>query len=182
MAAGVTLWTIGHGTVELDAFVDYVRRSKIERLTDVRRFPSSRRHPQFAAASLESALLAAGIDYAHAVDLGGRRRPLADSPNGGLRNEGFRGYADWMQSDDFQAAFEALMSSARARRTVVMCAETPWWKCHRRLIADARDAAARRRGDASRRRQAFRARPHPRRATVAGNRIAYPDRVAGLGI
>ena len=181
MAAGVALWTIGHGTVELDAFVDYVRGSKIECLTDVRRFPSSRRHPQFAAASLESALFTAGIDYAHAVDLGGRRRPLVDSSNGGLRNEGFRGYADWMQSDAFQTAFDALMSSASARRTVVMCAETPWWKCHRRLIADA--AMLLRRATVT---HLVAGKPFAhvptQGATVAGNRIAYPDRAEGLGI
>ncbi|MEO6834506.1 MAG: DUF488 domain-containing protein [Candidatus Tumulicola sp.] len=137
MAAGINLWSIGHGTVALEVFVAYVRDAGIERLVDVRRFPGSRRNPQFATEPLENALAQAGIAYAHAVDLGGRRRPGPDSPNTGLRNAGFRGYADWMRGEEFRAAFEWLAASAARPRTVVMCAETPWWKCHRRLIADA---------------------------------------------
>jgi uncharacterized protein (DUF488 family) len=137
VAAGVTLWTIGHGTVDLEVFLEYLRDASIERLIDVRRYPNSRRHPQFAAASLERAVASKGIAYAHAAGLGGRRLPRNDSPNRGLRNAGFRGYADWMRSDEFRAAFADLMHSAAERRTVVTCAETPWWKCHRRLIADA---------------------------------------------
>lgn len=137
MAPGLDLATVGHGTVALDVFVDYLRVAEIRRLVDVRRFPSSRRNPQFAAASLEAALAAAGIAYAQAGDLGGRRPPAKDSRNAGLRNPGFRGYADWMRSDAFRAAFAALLAVATEDRTVVMCAETPWWRCHRRLIADA---------------------------------------------
>ncbi|MBV8372029.1 MAG: DUF488 domain-containing protein [Candidatus Eremiobacteraeota bacterium] len=140
MAAGVdglALWTIGHGTVELERFIAHLRPPHIERIVDVRRFPGSRRHPQFGVACLSSALADAGIDYAHAVDLGGRRRAANDSVNVGLRNDAFRGYADWMVSDAFRAAFADLMRSSALRRTAIMCAETPWWKCHRRLIADA---------------------------------------------
>ena len=144
MASGVAgfrglpeLWTIGHGTVPLAEFVGYLERARIARLVDVRRFPSSRRNPQFAAAELERALTAAGIAYERAETLGGRRRAPADSPNRGLRNDGFRGYADWMGTDAFRRAFGELTAAAARERTAVMCAETPWWKCHRRLIADA---------------------------------------------
>jgi uncharacterized protein (DUF488 family) len=137
VAAGLELFTIGHGAVGLDEFLEYLRAARIASLVDVRRFPGSRRHPQFGSASLASALRENGIDYRHVEDLGGRRRPHADSPNVGLRNEGFRGYADWMLGRPFVAAFSDLLEEARQRRCAVMCAETPWWKCHRRLIADA---------------------------------------------
>jgi uncharacterized protein (DUF488 family) len=133
----LNLWTIGHGTVELDAFLTFLLDANLSAQVDVRRFPGSRRHPQFAAASLERALARAGIAYSHAAALGGRRRPCADSSNIGLRNEAFRGYADWMRGDAFRSALAKLLSLAAQQRTVVMCAETPWWKCHRRLIADA---------------------------------------------
>jgi uncharacterized protein (DUF488 family) len=133
----LTLYTIGHGTVGIETFIHYLRDAEIASLVDVRRFPGSRRHPQFGSAPLASALREAGIAYRHVEDLGGRRRPIPGSENAGLRNEGFRGYADWMQGDAFAKAFSDVMNEANARRTVVMCAETPWWKCHRRLIADA---------------------------------------------
>jgi uncharacterized protein (DUF488 family) len=138
VATGVIdLWTIGHGAADLNVFLSHLRGGGIERIIDVRRFPASRRHPQFASASLQRALSEAGVAYAHCVDLGGRRRPLPDSENVGLRNAAFRGYADYMASASFGAAFDDAMSSPQAYRTCIMCAETPWWKCHRRLIADA---------------------------------------------
>jgi uncharacterized protein (DUF488 family) len=134
---GPDLWSVGYGTVELDVFIGYLRAAGIQQLVDVRRFPASRRNPQFAAAPLAETLAQAGIAYVHAADLGGRRGPSPDSPNAGLRNDGFRGYADWMRGDAFGAAFARLLEAAAREPTVVMCAETPWWKCHRRLIADA---------------------------------------------
>lgn len=140
MASGLessTLYTIGHGAADIATFTGYLRDAGIEALVDVRRFPGSRRHPQFGSAALSEALREIGISYRHAEDLGGRRRPSSDSPNTGLRNDGFRGYADWMASDAFREAFANLVTESRERRTTVMCAETPWWKCHRRLIADA---------------------------------------------
>lgn len=140
MASGIAtlaLYTIGHGAVELDEFVAFVCGAGIASIVDVRRFPGSRRHPQFSSATLAGALHDAGVAYRHAVDLGGRRPAREDSPNVGWRNAGFRGYADWMLGDAFRAAFETLMDDAARTPTAVMCAETPWWKCHRRLIADA---------------------------------------------
>lgn len=131
------MWTAGHGAGGVEELLGRLGAAGIERLVDVRRFPGSRRHPQFGAQALQEALAGAGIAYEQAADLGGRRRPQAGSPNAGLRNAAFRAYADWMATPQFAAAFRQLMECAAAARTVVMCAETPWWKCHRRLIADA---------------------------------------------
>ena len=131
------LFTIGHGAVDIATFLDYLRGAEIVSLVDVRRFPGSRKHPQFGSQALSQALERASIAYRHVEDLGGRRRPLPNSPNTGLRNEGFRGYADWMAGDAFRAAFWHVVEASHERRTAVMCAETPWWKCHRRLISDA---------------------------------------------
>lgn len=139
MAARVVLplYTIGHGAVDIATFIGYLRDAEIASLVDVRRFPGSRKHPQFGSGALAEALRDNGIDYRHAENLGGRRRPSPDSRNTGLRNDGFRGYADWMEGDAFRAAFDGVVAESQERRTAVMCAETPWWKCHRRLISDA---------------------------------------------
>jgi uncharacterized protein (DUF488 family) len=103
----------------------------------VRAHPGSRRLPHFARASLERELPAAGIEYRHLLDLGGRRRPRPDSPNGGWRVDSFRGYADHMATPAFAEGMAALESLAEHRPTAVMCAEGLWWRCHRRLVADA---------------------------------------------
>ncbi len=103
----------------------------------MRAFPSSRRHPQFNRAALAEWLPAAGIRYAHLPGLGGRRAPQAESPNTGWREDAFRGYADHMQSQEFGDALAELEAAANQNRTAVMCAEAPWWRCHRRLVADA---------------------------------------------
>lgn len=104
-------------------------------LVDVRRFPGSRRHPQFAREALSRALEAAGIAYRHEPDLGGRRQPRPSSPNGAWRNDAFRGYADHMATPDFAAALERLLQSPAG--TAILCAEAVPWRCHRQLIADA---------------------------------------------
>jgi uncharacterized protein (DUF488 family) len=129
--------TIGHSTHELPAFLELLRGQGVAALADVRRFPGSRRMPWFGAEPLGAALDAAGIDYLHLPALGGRRRPLPDSPNGGWRLAQFQGYADHMASDEFAAGLRQLEDVARARRTAVMCAEAQWRRCHRRLLADA---------------------------------------------
>jgi uncharacterized protein (DUF488 family) len=103
-------------------------------LVDVRRHPGSRRVPWTNAGELERTL---PIEYVHLSGLGGRRRPAADSPNGFWENDAFRGYADHMASEEFAADFERLCRLARRKRVAVMCAEAPWWRCHRRLLADA---------------------------------------------
>jgi uncharacterized protein (DUF488 family) len=109
----------------------------VKLVADVRRFPSSRRLPHFNARELERALAGAEIGYLHLPELGGRRNPSAHSPNSGWRVGQFRGYADHMRSDEFQAAIAGLEELATARPTAVMCAEAQWWRCHRRLLSDA---------------------------------------------
>lgn len=106
-------------------------------LVDVRSAPGSRRMPHFSKAALEVSMPEADIAYLHMPELGGRRTPRRDSPNGGWRNDGFRGYADYMQAPAFWAALERLQELARERRTAIMCAEAVPWRCHRSLIADA---------------------------------------------
>lgn len=113
-----------------------LREADIEALADVRRMPGSRRHQHFGAGRLEAALRQPGIAYLHLPALGGRREPREDSPHHALRVAAFRGYADHMSTDGFARGYERLVSLARESRTAVMCAETLWWRCHRRLIAD----------------------------------------------
>ncbi|MBS0213796.1 MAG: DUF488 domain-containing protein [Proteobacteria bacterium] len=131
-----TLWTIGHGTRPWEDFLDLLRQADIAVLADVRRFAGSRHNPQFSRDALPAELRAAGIDYLPLPGLGGRRKALPDSPNTAWRVEAFRAYADHMGSAEYTDARTALMATASARRTCVMCAETLWWRCHRRLIAD----------------------------------------------
>jgi uncharacterized protein (DUF488 family) len=131
------IFTIGHSTHELDAFVGLLRGARTELLVDVRRFPSSRRFPWFNGGELEQSLRKAGIAYLHEEALGGRRDPAPHSPNGGWRVGQFRGYADHMDSARFRDAVERLIERAHSRRTAVMCAEAQWWRCHRRLLSDA---------------------------------------------
>ncbi len=109
----------------------------MERLVDVRTAPGSRRMPHFARASLELTLPERGVDYLHMPELGGLRKPRPDSINAGWRNDSFRGYADYMQTDDFQRGIDRLRALAAAKTTAIMCAEAVPWRCHRSLIADA---------------------------------------------
>jgi uncharacterized protein (DUF488 family) len=131
------IWTVGHSTQERDQLVALLRAHGVERIADVRRYPASRRHPQFNAAELAVALPAEGIGYEHFEALGGRRSRRRDSPNDGWTEPGFQGYADWMATGEFREALARLEVAAHERRTAVMCAEGMWWQCHRRLIADA---------------------------------------------
>ena len=130
------IWSIGHGTLSIEAFVHTLVPARIALLADVRSFPGSRRHPQFGADALSGALAASGIEYVHLRGLGGRREPSADSPHVALRVSAFRGYADHMATDEFARDYERLFVLARERRTAFMCAETLWWRCHRRMLAD----------------------------------------------
>lgn len=132
------IYTIGHSTHSAEEFLALLRRHDLEAVADVRRYPSSRRLPHFNAGSLAEFLPGSGISYEQLGDgLGGRRKPRADTPNAGWRVPGFRGYADHMTSEEFRAALARLESLGRERRTAFMCAEGPWWRCHRQLIADA---------------------------------------------
>jgi uncharacterized protein (DUF488 family) len=131
------IYTVGHSTRPLSELVHVVRGVGTEQLLDVRRVPRSRRHPQFDAAALAASLPASGIAYAHEAALGGFRRPASDSPNRGWEHDAFRGYADHMASPEFKLALARLQQGARERVVCVMCAEAQWWRCHRRLLADA---------------------------------------------
>jgi uncharacterized protein (DUF488 family) len=131
------LWTIGHGTADAATFVARLDAAGVRRVVDVRRFPGSRRWPWFNAAALAAWLPERGIGYVPAPELGGRRIPLPDSPNVVLREAGFRGYADYMATAPFRSGFAELLAEAAETPTAIMCSETLWWRCHRRLIADA---------------------------------------------
>jgi uncharacterized protein (DUF488 family) len=136
-AARDLIRTIGHSTRERDELVALLRAHRVDALADVRRFPGSKRLPHFNAEALGEALPAAGIAYEHYPELGGRRSRLPGSPNGGWENAAFQGYADHMASEEFTRGIARLEAWAGERRVAVMCAEAPWWRCHRRLLADA---------------------------------------------
>jgi uncharacterized protein (DUF488 family) len=132
-----TVYTVGHSTRSQQELLELLGRQAVTALADVRAFPGSRRHPQFGREELARWLPEAGIEYVHMRALGGRRRPSEDSPNQGWRDPSFRGYADYMATPEFAGALRELEQLARAKPTAVMCAEAVWWRCHRRLIADA---------------------------------------------
>ena len=133
----LTLWTIGHSTRPIEEFVSLLNAHGIRHLVDVRTVPKSRYNPQFNTKALATSLAEAGIGYRHTSELGGLRKPKKDSINTGWRNESFRGYADYMQTDAFGKALDALTAESREQRTVIMCAEAVHWRCHRSLISDA---------------------------------------------
>ena len=131
-----SIFSIGHGTRQIGEFVDVLRTSDVKTLADIRSAPGSRRHPQFGQAALAASLKAAGIEYVHLRGLGGRRDAAPDSPHLALKVDAFRGYADHMSAGEFATDYERLVAIARGRTTAFMCAETPWWRCHRRMLAD----------------------------------------------
>lgn len=131
-----TLWTIGHSTREWDVFVGMLRDAGITALGDVRRFPGSRRNPQFSAEAMARELPHTGIAYLPMPELGGRRKVDPHTRNTAWRNDSFRGYADYMETADYRQARDRLATLAVAQNTAVMCAEAVWWQCHRGLISD----------------------------------------------
>lgn len=128
--------TVGHGTLDAPAFVALLTGAPIEVVVDVRRFPGSRRNPQFGSDQMVRWLADAGLDYVWAEALGGRRKPSPGSVNTGLRNAQFQAYADHMATAEFHDGVAGLLDLAAARPVAVMCAESVWWRCHRRLLAD----------------------------------------------
>lgn len=136
MAQAETIWTIGHSTRSIEEFIALLHHYRIEAIADVRRFPGSRRLPQFGQEALRASLNEAGIDYQLITELGGRRRAAADSVNLAWRNASFRGYADHTASREFAIGLERLQQLAVRRRASMMCAEVLWWRCHRSLVSD----------------------------------------------
>ena len=131
------LFTIGHGTLELPELTALITGAGIAALVDVRSHPGSRRLPQFGRGSLAAEVPAAGVTYEWRPALGGRRRPQTPSPHVALRHPSFRAYADHMMTEEFRLALDRLVSDADDGDVVIMCAEAVWWRCHRRLVADA---------------------------------------------
>jgi len=131
------IYTVGHSTRSADKFVALLAAHAIRRLVDVRTIPRSRHNPQFNSDRLPKTLAEAGIEYAHMPALGGLRRPSPNSVNFGWRNDSFRGYADYMQTEPFSSALDQLIDLAASAPTAIMCAEAVPWRCHRSLIADA---------------------------------------------
>ena len=131
-----TIRTVGHGTADADELGELLRGAGVTEVVDVRRFPGSRRHPQFGADAMAAWLPEHEVGYRHLEPLGGRRKLAPESPNVGLRNESFRAYADHMTTDDFTAGVDDLLQIATDESVAVLCSESVWWRCHRRLIAD----------------------------------------------
>jgi uncharacterized protein (DUF488 family) len=132
----VPLFTVGHSTRALDELVELLRQHQVTLLADVRTSPASRRLPHFSRAALAALLPPRGLAYVHLPELGGFRRPRPGSPNDGWSNQSFRGYADYMATDQWRAGLERLVELAAEQNVAAMCAEALPWRCHRSLIAD----------------------------------------------
>lgn len=131
------VFTVGHSTLPIERFSALLHLYGIECLADIRTVPRSRHNPQFNSETLGPALKPQNIEYVPLPALGGLRRARKDSPNTGWRNTSFRGYADYMQTDEFAAGLGMLIHMSREKRTAIMCAEAVPWRCHRSLVADA---------------------------------------------
>lgn len=175
-----TIFTVGHSTRTSQELLNLLRAHEVHELVDVRTIPRSRHNPQFNRVALSRSLRRVGIGYRHMAQLGGLRHAKRDSINTGWRNKSFRGYADYMQTREFQAALRKLVTLAKQKRRVaLMCAEAVPWRCHRSLIADALVA----RGFSVEELQsATRTRPHVLTpwARVDGVRVTYPGNVAAM--
>ena len=132
-----SIFTLGHSTLPIERFTALLRTYGIEHIVDIRTMPRSRHNPQFNGTALANSLTAQRLEYVRIQALGGLRRARKNSPNTGWRNGGFRGYADYMQTEEFQDALEALIHMSRQKRVAIMCAEAVPWRCHRSLVADA---------------------------------------------
>lgn len=133
----VRVFTVGHSTRAIDEFVKLLQNHGVKRLVDVRTIPRSRHNPQFNSDALPASLKRAGIRYSHVAELGGLRHARRDSVNTGWRNASFRGFADYMQTPEFEAALGKLIAMAGRECIAIMCAEAVPWRCHRSLISDA---------------------------------------------
>jgi uncharacterized protein (DUF488 family) len=132
-----TIFTLGHSTLPIERFIGILQIYGIERLADIRTIPRSHHNPQYNNTALAESLTALHLEYVHIPALGGLRHARKDSRNTGWRNGSFRGYADYMQTEEFRDALEALTLMSRGKRVAIMCAEAVPWRCHRSLVADA---------------------------------------------
>ena len=131
------VYTFGHSSRSIEEFIVTLQTYEITTVVDVRRFPGSRRNPQFGAEALEASLEECGIGYCHLGALGGRRsKPASDSPNDAWENDSFQAYADYALTDEFQTALDDLIALTKTEIPVIVCAETVYWRCHRRIVAD----------------------------------------------
>jgi uncharacterized protein (DUF488 family) len=130
------VWTIGHSTRDIEEFIGLLTENRIEAVADVRSLPGSRKFPQFNAENLAGSLPAAGIEYVPFKQLGGRRKARKDSLHTIWRHPAFRGYADYMDTDDFKKGIDELLNLAAKKRIAIMCSEAVWWRCHRSMISD----------------------------------------------
>jgi uncharacterized protein (DUF488 family) len=130
-------FTVGHSNRSISEFIELLKAHKLKLLIDVRKIPKSRHNPQFWGDKLADSLARENIQYLYLPELGGRRPARKDSINSGWRNSSFKGYADYMQTDEFKKGLKRLISLSRRKKLVIMCAEAVPWRCHRRLIADA---------------------------------------------
>ena len=129
-------YTIGHSTHTIEVFMAILQSFDIKTIVDIRRFPGSRKFPQFDQHNLKIALEAVGIQYVSMLELGGRRKPNNDSKNTIWKNESFRGYADYMETTVFATAIIKLEEIALQQTTAYMCSEALWWRCHRSMVSD----------------------------------------------
>jgi uncharacterized protein (DUF488 family) len=130
------IWTIGHSIHTLEEFEAMLKSFQIEVVADIRSFPGSRRYPYFNKEALAVSLPENNIEYRHLKALGGRRKTVPNSHNTGWRLDAFRGYADYMETDDFKKAVQELEHLAYTKRVAFMCAEAVWWRCHRSMVSD----------------------------------------------
>jgi uncharacterized protein (DUF488 family) len=130
------IWTIGHSTRNIENFIEILKSFNIELLADVRSLPGSNRFPHFNKESLARSLKESSVDYTHIPLLGGRRSVKKDSQNQAWKNKSFRGYADYMETEQFKEGIDVLLKLSENKRTVIMCAEALWWRCHRSMISD----------------------------------------------
>lgn len=131
-----TIWTLGHSTRTIEEFLELLKIYGIEKLVDVRRFPGSRKFPQYNKENLESTLHKENFEYFHMEALGGRRKADPESENSVWRHPSFRGYADYMETPEFKEAIVELERVASEKKCAIMCSEAVWWRCHRSMISD----------------------------------------------
>ena len=132
-----TVFTIGHSTRMISEFIEIISAYGIKKVVDIRTIPKSRHNPQFNEVILRESLKAAKIGYLHMKGLGGLRHAMKDSPNTAWRNASFRGFADYMHTEEFEDSLEKLIEASEKVATVIMCAEAVPWRCHRSLVGDA---------------------------------------------